>query len=66
MKEPLYMDGSTKPKIIPFVYTPEDWAYISNWIIGHPPNQRAELFVAAAMGWNLALHLTHKHKEQSK
>ena len=66
MPEPLYIDGTSKPKYITFVYNPQDWEYISNWIIGHPPDQRAELFVAAAMGWNLALHLTHKHKEQSK
>ena len=64
MPDPLYLDGSTKPKIIPFVYTPEDWQYISNWITRHHPDQRAELFVAAAMGWNLAIDLINK--EQSK
>lgn len=64
MPEPLYIDGTSKPKYITFVYNPQDWDYISNWIIGHPPDQRAELFVAAAMGWNLALYLSNK--EQSK
>ena len=56
----MYLDGSTKPKIIPFVYTPEDWAYISNWILRHHPDQRANLFFAAAMGWNLAIALNKK------
>lgn len=64
MPEPLYIDGTSKPKYITFVYIPEDWDYLSNWIIGHPQDQRAELFVAAAMGWNLALNLSNK--EQSK
>jgi len=60
MNEPPYIDGSTKPKIIPFVYTPEDWAYISNWILRHSPDERPKLFVAAAMGWNLAIALNKK------
>ena len=62
MSDPLYLDGSTKPKIIPFVYTPEDWDYISNWIIRHNPDERPALFVAAAMGWNLAINLNNKDK----
>ena len=62
MSDPLYLDGSTKPKIIPFVYTPADWEYISNWIIRHNPDERPELFVAAAMGWNLAINLNNKDK----
>jgi hypothetical protein len=56
----MYLDGSTTPKPINFVYNPEDWAYISNWILRHHPDQRGNLFVAAAMGWNLALYLSNK------
>jgi hypothetical protein len=60
MSEPLYIDGTSKPKYITFVYNPDDWEYISNWILRHHPDQRANLFVAAAMGWNLALYLSNK------
>jgi cyanophycinase-like exopeptidase len=60
MSEPLYIDGTSKPQQITFVYNPEDWEYISNWILRHHPDQRAHLFVAAAMGWNLALYLSNK------
>ena len=60
MTEPLYIDGTSKPKMITFVYNPEDWEYISNWILRHHPDQRSQLFVAAAMGWNLAITLNKK------
>jgi len=58
----MYLDGSTKPQQITFVYNPDDWEYTSNWILRHHPDQRAHLFVAAAMGWNLALYLSNKDK----
>jgi hypothetical protein len=58
----MYIDGTTTPKPINFVYNPEDWNYISQWIIRHDPDQRAALFTSAAMGWNLALHLSNKDK----
>lgn len=60
MSDPLYIDGSNKPKLITFVYNPADWDEISNWILGHHPNERSQLFIAAAMGWNLAIYLNNK------
>jgi hypothetical protein len=50
----------SKPQLITFVYNPDDWEYISNWILRHHPDQRSQLFIAAAMGWNLAIYLSNK------
>jgi hypothetical protein len=62
MTKTLYVDGANKPRNIDFVYNPEDWDYISQWIIRHHPDQRAALFTSAAMGWNLAIHLNNRSK----
>lgn len=34
--------------------TPEDWSYIEAWIERHPAEDRAHLWTAAGMTWNLA------------
>lgn len=44
-------------KPIELFHTPQDWAYIEAWIERHPPADRAHLWTAAGMTWNLATTL---------
>lgn len=37
--------------------TPENWAEIQDWINRHAPEDRAHLYTAAIMAWNLAAKL---------
>jgi hypothetical protein len=39
--------------------TPKDWKQLENWIELHPPEDRAQLYIAAFMAWNLATKLVN-------
>tara|TARA_R100000951_G_scaffold108976_1_gene105632 strand:- start:16510 stop:16668 length:159 start_codon:yes stop_codon:yes gene_type:complete len=40
------------------ISTPESWKQLSDWIEAHAPEERAHLWTAAGMAWNLAAELT--------
>ena len=44
--------------------TPESWNQLEDWIAAHAPSERAHLWTAAGMAWNLAAQLTQL--EESK
>ncbi len=37
--------------------TPDSWSVIEQWIEAHPAEERAHLWTAAGMAWNLAASL---------
>jgi hypothetical protein len=39
-------------------HTPADWPELQAWIESHAPSERAHLYTAACMAWNLAARLT--------
>ena len=43
---------------IEIINTPESWEQLSDWIEAHAPSERAHLWTAAGMAWNLAAELT--------
>ncbi len=40
--------------------TPKSWKEVERWIEAHAPEERAHLYTAALMTWNLAVHLNGK------
>lgn len=46
-----------KLKYINMFNTPEDWPALQDWIERHLPEDRAHLYTAACMAWNLAVYL---------
>lgn len=49
---------------IGMIHTPESWKQLEDWIEAHEPSERAHLWTAAGMAWNLAAQLTQL--EESK
>ena len=43
---------------IGIINTPESWDQLEDWIEAHSPEDRAHLWTAAGMAWNLAAELT--------
>jgi hypothetical protein len=43
---------------IGMIHTPESWNQLGDWIEAHEPSERAHLWTAAGMAWNLAAELT--------
>lgn len=41
-------------KPIGMFHTPRDWSELEAWVERHPPSDRAHLWTAAAMAWNMA------------
>lgn len=42
---------------VQMVHTPADWKELNDWIDRHSPDERAHLYTAAIMAWNLASKL---------
>ena len=43
--------------------TPDNWKTIEDWIERHPAEERAHLWTAAGMAWNLAADLTKETED---
>jgi len=43
--------------------TPDNWSVIEKWIEAHSPEDRAHLWTAAGMAWNLAANLTKETED---
>ena len=46
-----------KLKYINLFGTPANWRDLQSWIERHPVSERAHLYTAACMAWNLACYL---------
>lgn len=51
------------PQEISMFHTPRDWNELQSWIEEHPPEDRAHLYTAAIMAWNLAASIVSKEYE---
>lgn len=50
-------------KPIGLFHTPKDWPELQDWIERHSPEERAHLWTAACMAWNLAAKITSPEEE---
>jgi hypothetical protein len=52
------------PKRIEFSHTPKDWQEISLFIMRYAQDHRPALLKAAALGYNLAIHLNEQEQQE--
>ena len=56
-------DQNQTLKPIGLFHTPENWAYIEDWIERHNQEDRGHLWTVAGMTWNLAAKLAQRETE---